>query len=195
MLLAWIIGVRGLVGGCGAAMYLRGGASPDVAAVVAQARDQGDPYEFTFLVLEAAQARALIDFQVVTFPLSVARMLLGGMLLAAAGLALGGKPGSRTFALLALAANAAFAAIDYALTRGMRGAWIDMVVRAGAMLPRELPERESLTNPGLWWMVERVRFVIFELGALAAGAIALTRERSRAYFEAVAEAAEGNREP
>ncbi len=195
MLLTWIIGVRGLVGGCGAAAYLHGGTTPDVAAVAREARDQGDPFEFTFLVLEAAQARALCDFQSVTFPLSVAKMLLGGLLLAASAGALGGRPGARGLALQALAATAAFAAIEYALTRGMRGAWIAEVVRAGASLPVDLPERRSLTSPGLWWAAERVRFFVFELGSLALAAVALTRERTRAYFDAVREAAEGSQDP
>lgn len=195
MLLTWVIGVRGLVGGCGAAMYLRDGTVHDVAAVTEQARGQGDPFEFTFLVLEAAQARALSDFHGITFPLSVARMLLGGLLLAASGLALGGRPGARSFALQVLLASAAFASVEYVLTRGMRGAWIEMVVRAGATLPADVPERQSLTSPALWWMAERVRFAVFELGALAAAAVALTRDRSKAYFQAVAQSAESTREP
>lgn len=195
MLLTWIIGVRGLVGGCGAMMYLRGGTVPDVAAVAEQARGQGDPFEFTFLVLEAAQARALSDFHGITFPLSVARMLLGGLLLAASGLALGGRPGARVFAMQVLLACVVFAGLDYWLTGGMRTAWIDMVVRAGALLPEDVPERQSLTSPELWWMAERVRVGVFELGALSAAAVALTRDRSKAYFEAVAHAAESPREP
>jgi hypothetical protein len=193
MLLAWIIGVNGLVGGCGAAMYLRDGTVRDVQEVAAQARDQGDAIGFMVLVLEAAQARALSDFRSVTFPLSIARMLLGGLLLAAAGLALGGR--SRGFALQAVAVNMAFSVLDYILTRGVRGAWIDEVVRMGAMLRPELPERQSMTSPGLWWMIVRLRFAVFELGALGAGALALTRARSKAYFEAVERATESTGEP
>lgn len=195
MLLTWLIGVRGFMAGCGTAMYLRAGMAPDVMAVAEQARDQGDPFQFTFLVLEAAQARALSLYQDVSFPLSIARLLLGGLLVVASGLALGGRRGTRGFVLQVLCANLAFAAVEYALTRGVRGAWIDMVAQAGALLPPDIPERAGLTNPGLWWTAERVRFVIFELAVLGAAALALTRERTKMYFQAVARTVEPGDEP
>lgn len=188
MLLTWIIGVRGFMAGCGTATYLRGGMAPDVMVVAEQARDQGDPFQFTFLVLEAAQARAMSLHQDVAFPLSVGKVILGGLLVIASGLALGGRPGTRGFVLQVLLANLAFAAVEYGLTRDIRGAWIDMVAQAGALLPPEVPERESLTNPSLWWTAERVRFVLFELAILGAAALAMTRERTKLYFQAVARA-------
>lgn len=189
LLLVLFVGLRGFGAGCGATMFLRGGTVPDVTAVAEQARDRGEPFEFTFVVIEAAQARALAEHRRVTFPLAVGRMLLGGLLLVATVLALNGRPGSRALALQALAASAVFAAMDYTLTREMRGAWIDMLVRAGALLPPELPERQSVTNPALWWMAERVRLWVFELGALGLAALALTRARAAAYFQAAAAAA------
>lgn len=195
MLLTWLIGVRGFMAGCGTAMYLRDGTAPDVAAVAAQARDQGDAFQFTFIVLEAAQARALSEHQDVSFPLSVGKMLLGGLLVIASGLALGGRPGTRGFALQVLGANLAFAALDYILTRGMRGDWIAMVTQAGMLLPPGVPERDGLMNPDLWWTAERVRFVLFELTLLGAAALALTRERTKTYFEAVARAIDRSEEP
>ncbi|MGK4009086.1 hypothetical protein WMF31_41170 [Sorangium sp. So ce1036] len=195
MLLTWIIGVRGFMAGCGTAMYLRSGMAPDVTAVAEQARDQGDPFQFTFAVLEAAQAHAMSAHQDVAFPLSIAKVLLGGLLVVASGLALGGRPGTRGFVLQVLAANLAFAAVEYALTRDVRGAWIDMVAQAGALLPPGVPEREGLTNPGLWWTAERVRFVLFELCILGFAALALTRERTKLYFQAVARATDPGDEP
>jgi hypothetical protein len=195
MLLTWLIGVRGFMAGCGTAMYLRGGTAPDVAAVATQARDQGDAFQFTFMVLEAAQARALSEHQDVSFPLSVGKMLLGGLLVIASGLALGGRPGTRSFALQVLFANLAFVALDYGLTRGVRSDWIEMVTRAGTLLPPGVPERDGLMNPDLWWTAERVRFVLFELTLLGAATLALTRERTKTYFEAVARAIDHSEEP
>jgi hypothetical protein len=195
MLLTWIIGVRGVMEGCGTAMYLRNGLIPDMTAVAEQAREQGAGFNFMVLVLEAARTRALSEFQSVSFPLSVGRMMLSGLLVIASGLALGGRPGSRGFALQVLAASLAFGAVDYALTRGMRGAWIDMVAQAGALLPADVPEREILTTPSLWWTAERVRFVLSEICALGVAALALTRPRTRAYFDAVAAAVDHGDEP
>lgn len=188
LVLVLLIGLRGLGAGCGATLYLRGGTVPDVTAVAEQARG-GEPFELTFQVIEAAQARALAEHRNLTFPLSVGRMLLGGLLLVASFLALGGRPGSRALALQAIGAGAAFAALEYGLTREVRAAWIDMVVRAGALLPEGSPERQSVTTPALWWFAERVRVSVFEIGALGLGALALTRRRARAWFQAMEDAA------
>jgi hypothetical protein len=195
MLLTWIIGVRGFMEGCGTAMYLRSGLAPDVTAVAEQAREQGDSFKFMVLVVQAAQTRALSEFQSVSFPLSVGRMLLGGMLVVASGLALGGRPGSRGFALQVLAVSLAFAAVDYGLTRSMRGAWIEMAAQAGTLLPPNVPERELLTTPSLWWTALRVQFVVSELCALGVAALALTRARTRSYFDAVAASTERGDKP
>jgi hypothetical protein len=117
-------------------------------------------------------------------------MLLGGLLLVATVMAMNGRPGSRALALQAIAAGAAFALIDYGLTREMRGAWIDMLVHAGALLPPDVPERQSVTNAALWWMAERVRLVVFDLGVLGLAAFALTRSRAAEFFRAAAVVAE-----
>ena len=189
LVLVLLMGVRGLGSGCGTAVFLREGKVPDVAAVAEQARG-GDPFEFTFQVIEAAQATAMAAHRHLTFPLGVGRMLLGGLLLVAAFLALNGRPGSRSLALQAIGATAVFCAVEYALTREVRGVWIDLVVRAGALLPEGAPERQSVTSAALWWTAERVRVALFELGTLGLAAVALTRERARLWFEAVAAATE-----
>lgn len=189
LVLALLIGLRGLGTGCGATLYLRDGTVPDVTAVAEQARG-GEPFELTFQVIEAAQARALAEHRHRTFPLSVGRTLLGGLLLVASFMALGGRRGSRTLMLQAIGAGVAFAAIDYGMTREVRAAWIDMVVRAGALLPEGSPERQSVTTPALWWFAERVRVSIFEIGALLLIAVALSRARAEAWFQAMEDAVE-----
>lgn len=194
LLLVLIVGLRGFGEGCGATLQLREGIVPDVTAVAKQARDQGDPLRFLLLVSEAAKAQALAGHRSLTVPLSVARMLLGGLLFVAGALAMNGRRGSRGLLLQALFAGAAFAGLEYALTSGVRGAWIDMLVRACAMLPEDLPDRQSWTDPALWWMAERVRLVAFDVGLLAVAALALTRRRATAYFRAAAAAAEDEEE-
>ncbi|WP_437676061.1 hypothetical protein [Sorangium sp. So ce131] len=194
MLLTWLMGVRGFMAGCGTAMYLRGGTAPDVTAVAQQARDHADPFQFA-IVLDAAKARALSLHRDVAFPLSIGQAILGALLVVASGLALGGRPGTRGFVLQVLVANLAFATVEYTLTRGVRAAWIDMVAQAGALLPPGTPEREGIMNPSVWWTFERVRFVLFELGILGAATLAMTRERTKLYFQAVARAVDPSDEP
>jgi hypothetical protein len=186
LLLTWIIGVRGFMEGCGMAIFLRSGVAPDLAAVAEQARDQSDPIEVMSLVGTAAAFRVFSDHQAIAFPLSVARALLGGLLVLASGFALGGRPGARGFALQVIAANLAFAAAEYALTSGVRGAWISAVAQAGALLPPDTPPRESLTNSALLWAWMRLGLALF-MTTLGAAALALMRPRTKAYFQAVAQ--------
>lgn len=194
MLLTWLIGVQGLMSGCSVVMLLRQGSFAEVPTDVSK-QDAEEPLQAIPTVLQAARLKAISEAQNVTFPLNAARLLLSGMLIIMSGLAMGGRPGVRAFALQAVAANALLAIVDYALTRSVRAGWIEAVARAGEMLPRELPQREMMMDHATWWWLERVRFGVFELGAFALAALALTRQRTRDYFDAVAEAAESAEEP
>ena len=55
--------------------------------------------------------------------------------------------------------------------------------------------RAAFSRPDWLWLGFRIKLVAFELGTLALGAFALTRGRTRVYFEAMAKAAEGAEEP
>ncbi len=57
------------------------------------------------------------------------------------------------------------------------------------------PQREALTNPRVMLWAWRIKLVLFDLGTLALGALALTRARTKTYFEAVARATESPEEP
>ena len=92
-------------------------------------------------------------------------------------------------------AHALLATVDYALTRSVRTAWVEAAARTGEMLPRGFPEREVWTAHATYWWLARVSFDVFELGSFAVAAIALTRQRTKAYFDAVARAAESAEEP
>ncbi len=192
MAITWFIGVHGVASGFSAIGYLRDGGVPDVAAAQKEAGD--DPTQVVAVVMQAAQRRAFAELREVTFPLSVARLLLSGMLVIASGLAMAGRPGSRTLALQALAANAVLAVVDYTLTRGVRGAWIEAVVRASASLEL-LPEQQLFRSRQAWWWMSRVYFAVFELGTLAAASVTLLGQRTKTFFQAVAEATESAEEP
>lgn len=190
MVLTWFVGVHGLATGCTAMGFLKYGNLPDMGEVTRQAKEGDDPVQYMVMVSEAAQLRAMAEARQVTFPLSAAKVLLGGLLLVASGLAMAGRPGARALALQALAANAVLAAIEYGLTRSVRGVWIEDVVRAGALIPRLPPEQAFILSRTFWWWIERVRFALVDVGIFTLAAVALTRPRTKTFFDAVAAAAD-----
>lgn len=194
MMLTWLIGVQGLMGGCSVVMILRQGSIADVSMEIGK-QESADPLAALPMVIQAARLKAMGEIQNVTFPLNAAKLLLSGILIVASGLAMGGRPGTRPFALQVVAANAALAVVDYALTRSVRAGWIDAAARAGELLPRALPQRDMMMSHATWWWMERVRFVVFELGSFLLAALALRTKRTKVYFDAVAEAASSAEEP
>lgn len=194
MMLTWLIGVQGLMGGCSVVTLLRQGTMDDVSAAVSK-EETKDPLQAIVMVKQAAQLKAMGEAQDVTFPLNAAKLLLSAVLIVASGLAMGGRPGVRALAFQAVLANAALAVVDYALTRSVRAAWIEAAARAGEMLPHDLPQREMMMDPQTWWWFERIRFVLLELGSYAIAVLVLTSRRTKAYFDAVARSAKSAEEP
>ncbi|HZF52421.1 MAG TPA: hypothetical protein VE093_27390 [Polyangiaceae bacterium] len=204
MVLTWLVGVSGLMSGCSTVTVLQQDSVADITTELGK-QSTGDPVQAMWVAIYSAQFKATIEAHAVTFPLNVAKLLLSGLLVVASVLAMGGRPGARPLALQALAANALLAAIDYALTRSVRASWIEAVGRVGDMLPRSFEHQRDLEAQGaalqlitsrhFWWWFERIRFLMIDLGIFGFGAIALTRQRTRVYFEAVAEAAEPSEDP
>jgi hypothetical protein len=204
MVLTWLVGVSGLMSGCSLVMVLQQSSVADVTAELGK-HEAADPVQAAWLGIYAAQFKATVEAYAVTFPLNVAKLLLSGLLVVTSVLAMGGRPGVRPLALQALLANAIFAAIDYALTRSVRASWIEAVGRMGELLPRSLERREDLAAQGamlqmitsrhFWWWFERIRFILLDLGIFGFAAFALTRPRTKVFFDAVAEAAESAEEP
>jgi hypothetical protein len=190
LLLTWFVGVHGLNTGFSYASFLRSGTLPDLSAAAKNAGAMAG-------VLEAAGVEALkamLAHGRVTFPLAVAEVILSGLLVVASGLALGGRRGSRSLALQAIVANALLAILEYLITPGVRAGYTEGWIHAVATLSVTPEERDILTNVGLLQWGFRLRLG-FYLGALALGALALTRERAKSFFEAVARAAERPEEP
>ena len=204
MVLTWLVGVSGLMSGCSTVMVLQQDSIADISTELGK-QGSGDPVQAMWVAIYSAQFKATIEAHAVTFPLSVAKLLLSALLVVASVLAMGGRPGARPLALQALAANAALAAVDYALTRSVRSSWIEAVGRVGDMLPRSIEQSQDLEAQGaalrlitsrhVWWWFERVRFIVIDLGIFGFAALALTRQRTKVYFEAVAESPEPSEEP
>lgn len=187
MVLTWTIGIQGLATGFAQIAYLRAGNLVS-AESLAPHIDQAEPMQYVAVVGEAARLRALAEERRVTFPLSVARLLLSGLLVVGSGLAMAGRRGARSLALQALAVNVALAVVEYSLTRPVRGAWIEAVVAAWASLPGVIPERAVFQDRAVWVWMWRLRFAVLDVGVLGLGALALTRPRSTTFFDAAAHA-------
>jgi predicted lysophospholipase L1 biosynthesis ABC-type transport system permease subunit len=191
MVLTWFIGVHGLNVGFSIASLLRSGSLPDLTTAALHTGTLGDVAEYATL----QQLRSLLSHPHIAFPLAVAQMLLSGLLVVASGLAMGGRRGARSLALQALGANALLVVATFALTPFQRAAYIEGVLHAVESVTLPDPQREMLTTPAMLQWVLRIRLVMFDLVVLGLGALALTRARTKTFFEAVARATEGPEEP
>jgi hypothetical protein len=185
LVVSWVAGAYGATTGCTTVMFLRDGTVVDVDEVAAEAAQADDPTQAVPTLMAAARMKATAELSHRTFPLNVARMLLGALLVVASGMAMAGRPGSRKLAIQALAATAGLSIADYALTYPVRAAWIEAAsqVARSIKLP---PGQEALTQRDVWFWFERFRFAVLDLGALALAILALRHPRSTAYFDAMA---------
>lgn len=191
MVVTWFIGVHGLNNGFSTAAFLRAGTMPDSSTAALHAGTMADVLEFAQI---QAQGAMLMHARTV-FPLSVAEVILSGLLVVASGLAMGGRRGARSLALQAIGANAILVIAVFVLTPMLRAAYLEGILRAVDTVTLPPPQRAALTNPGYLLWAWRIKLVVFDLGLLALGALALTRTRTRSYFAAVARATESTEEP
>jgi hypothetical protein len=203
MVLVWLIGVHSLTDAFTTLLYLREGHLPDVDAMMRALPESERPIEALGLLQEGARLRALGEAMNLAFPLTVAKLVLSGLLVIASGMAMSGRPGARGLALQAILANVVLAVTSFVLLRGVRYGWLDAVMRVGEVLPR-LPASASpqqqqawelVIGRSLWLWLARIRLVLVDVGLLALAALALTRTRTKAFFEAVRRASERAEEP
>jgi hypothetical protein len=129
-------------------------------------------------------------------PLAAANFVLSALLLMVAWRALQGRPGVRGLAAQAVAANGAFAALEYALSAPLREAFVNVLVehipRSSLRLPSPMPEAQvtEALHQALY-VLFRAPFG-FKLLAYSLSLVALTLPSARAYLEGVG--ADGNAE-
>ncbi len=144
------------------------------------------------IIRERARLEALSQHYRSAFPLSAAKLLLSVLLVLASGAALAGRPSARSFALQAIAANALFAALDYGLSEPIRDAMAhalaaDELKQASSAMGNYHPDDTLQVRESLHLWVERMRFIVLEFGVFGAAAVALTRQRTKVFFHAVAQ--------
>lgn len=182
MMVTWLSGVAGLLTGLRIISFLRAGRIPAT----------------NFKGMESAALELLVSVLAhakITFPLAVAYALLSGLLVVSSGVAMSGRRGGRSLALQAVLANAALAILAYALTPFARAAYAEGVARAALELPRPASGEEAAVMGVASWWVWRLKLIFIDLGPLVLAAFALTRARTKAFFDAMGRAADGAEEP
>lgn len=182
MVMTWFIGMYGVTSGAETIAFLRQGAVPAAPSDGSTAGGSTD----TAAYLHAARQRAVAEARSRTFPLAVAQALLSLLLVVGSVSTLAGRRSARSLVTQALVANALLALLYYALTRNLRGAYIDEVARAG---PELFGRKDEHVSPyALLWWSERIKLVVFELGSLGLAFLAVHAKRSRAYFDSTTRA-------
>lgn len=191
LVVALLFGVGCWTDGCGRINFYH--AQHDHArALNAAIRDEGERsraealYQRYVDVADQARHRA--------FPTAVAIFILGAALLALAARGLAGRTNARALLMQVVFAQAVAVVLSYYLTRDVRAAQLDWEVERTLMERRETMPADQYEQ--LVPMMHRVRTVIdpswlvFRTIASALILFALTRPRSRAFFDAAGEVSE-----
>ncbi len=125
------------------------------------------------------------------FPLGVAGMLLGGAIFLVAFRAMAGRMTARNMLLQLVAAQAVLAMASYALTGELRRAEVENAQQALVVHPREgMSDAENeqfvAVNRAMIRVLHPIRLGFHTLASLLI-LVALTRPRSRAFFEATSD--------
>ena len=185
MVITWLAGVYGVTAGCGTVVYLREGRVPDETFAIADAQAMPDASSAVVAYREGAELRAIAAFGKVMMPISVAQVLLSILLVAASAMALAGRPGSRSFALQTLAANAIFAIVAYVVKSDLRDHWVTATVEAARQIGGD--PVFGKTPASLYWLA-RARLLIFEVGVVGFAVLAMLSKRTSVFLDAVAQA-------
>lgn len=133
----------------------------------------------------------------VRLPLSVANLLLSGLLVFASSRAFAGRSTARSLALQALGANGLLAVGGYVLTRDMRGELVPVIVRfmkTAMKNPANLPEPElaAAFTSAVWAGFRAQLALLLVIYGLAWWA--LSTEQARSYFSGQDEPVEDDEE-
>ena len=203
MIVAWIIGIHGLSVAVSVLQFLREGKIPDVQALVRGLKDASEPLVALEQLVESARLRSLGEAAAIAFPLCVGKLILSVLLVISSGMAMSGRPGSRLLAMQALLASAALSIASFWLLRDARYASIDVIVSVRDLLPKLLANEPpqilelwtAILDKPVLLSLSRMSLILLDVGALLMGAVALTTNKTKAFFDAVAEEAEEAEDP
>ena len=121
------------------------------------------------------------------FPLSVAAWVLGLALMALTLRALAGSRVARGYLLQVLAAKGALMVAEFWLTRDVARAEVEhALIRQAALFPDAAANPQTPFDPIRFLVFVLAAWLFVKLAAVAAILVALTRARTRAFYDAVA---------
>jgi hypothetical protein len=193
MSLMWLVGVFGATAGCADMSYLRGEQVVQEDPL-AQLEEGSQWWLRMVVVAQKARLDALAQQYERAFPLSTAHLLLCLLLVLAAGSAIVGRTGARHLALQAIAANAALAAVAFVLMAPVRQTVAEVVgddaMHNGMGVTTGATREQTVT---LYLDSERYG-TGFKMLMFAVAGLALTRPRTKEWFDAIeAAVADGER--
>ena len=194
MICSWFLGVLGLSDSFAKLMYLRENNVPDVNALVQGLPSEVEPLQALATLFESAYLRALCEAARVAFPLHAGKLILSVLLVITSAMAMSGRPNSRSLTVQAHLANAAIAVVMFWFLRDVRYAAIDVLQMVRPTLPTVFsshpPEviQVAVTFYGksslLWG--HRIGLVLFGVALPLLGVWALSTQKTKAFFDAVA---------
>lgn len=184
LIVAWIIGMGGLMGGCNVVQFYQ---NPTDQTMHVHAPEGSDDLARYFAqqhqVTKQASDKAMLQYQNRMLPLGIANALLSGLLIVASARALGGRYGSLALVFQAVIANGVYTVVDYFLSRPVRDATIAAAVAEPMSFAKEESWDPSALGAAMGWTVHAL--FIAQLIALGLIAYALTRPAVIKYFQSI----------
>jgi hypothetical protein len=184
----WVTGMLSTMGGCQEIEYLRGD-SQLADKLDRTAEEATEPLLRAELVRQRARLEALGHEHATAFPLAAARMVIGMLLVVAAGAAIVGRPGARRLAMQAVLASCGLAVLAFFLLARVRHASADAVaedvVDEVLGVPQGMTRADAVASERSMALQRERAVLVLEVAMFGAAFIALTRRRTKAYFEAL----------
>jgi hypothetical protein len=195
MCVMWVFGAVSAASGCSSVSHLRG--SHDMPQTVDRMleKPQQHPVLRASLVREKARLAATSARTERAFPLALAQLMLGIMLVLASGAALAGRSSWRELAIQIIVANAALAGLSHGLLAPVRAATteavaIELVDHQGGLDP-SLGRGASIAARAKELSATELQLLFGQLAVFGMALWTLTRERTKAYFAAAVPSVEG----
>ena len=187
LICAWVFGASAANEGCTTVSFYKAEHSELGASGLEHARetDRGAVDKITqryVSVLDDAKKRV--------FPLGIASLLLGSVMWGLAAGAMAGRRGARTALLQVISVHALVVACAYAITPDVRQATVDARLKLFALEPepKSLTEREAQRFVREHMSIIPAAALSLHLLGYALVLLALTRRRTREFFEAASPA-------
>lgn len=180
MVVCWFLSLDGATTALYEIAILHEGVLPELSDLVRSA--SLDDAASIAALFDGARCWAWVSSRDLVLPLSCAKAVVSGFLGMVVISTLWRKSWAHGFLVQALAATLVLSCVSYYALTPVRAEWLGTVTQWAATLNPLPPEREALSDPALWWGMERARFFAFEIFPVAAAMIFFSRARIRQYF-------------